>query len=73
MIAALDIVKKLQNGQSMQDLMIKTNLVMMAEPEKFVGTERGKNPVQFELTTNGMIGFNYNSFSDLLESIWHPL
>jgi hypothetical protein len=44
--------------------MTKTNLVMMAEPEKFVGTERGKNHVQFELTTNGMIGLNYNSFKD---------
>ena len=35
--------------------------VMIAEPEKFVGTEKGKNLVQFELTTNGMIGFNYHA------------
>jgi hypothetical protein len=28
-----------------------TNLVMMAEPEKFAGTEKGRNPVQFEPTT----------------------
>jgi hypothetical protein len=45
MIAASDIVKKLRNGQNMPDLMKKTNLVMMAEPEKFAGTEKGRNPV----------------------------
>jgi predicted transcriptional regulator len=61
MIAASDIVKKLRNGQNMRDLMTKTYLVMMAEPEKFVETERGKNPVQFELTTNGLIGLSYDA------------
>jgi hypothetical protein len=35
----------------MRDLMKTTNLVMMAEPEKFAGTEKGRNPVQFEPTT----------------------
>ena len=58
MIAASDIVKKLRIGQNMRDLMTKTNLVMMAEPGKFVGTERGKNLVQFELTTNATIGLS---------------
>jgi hypothetical protein len=61
LIAASDIVKKLRNGQDMRDLMRKTNLVMMAEPEKFVGTEKGRNPVQFELTPNGLIDFSYDS------------
>jgi hypothetical protein len=60
MIAASDIVKKLRNGQNMRDLMKKTNLVMMAEPEKFAGTEKGRNPVQFELTKNGLIDFSYD-------------
>ena len=59
MIAALNIVEKLRNGQNMRDLMIKTNPVMMAEPEKFAGTEKGRNPVRFELTTNGLIDFSY--------------
>jgi hypothetical protein len=45
MIAASDIVKKLRNGQNMQDLIRKTSLVMMAEPEEFVETEKGKSPV----------------------------
>jgi hypothetical protein len=50
MTAASDTVEKLRNGQNMRDLMRKTNLVMMAEPEKFVETETGKNPVQYEAT-----------------------
>jgi hypothetical protein len=64
MIAASDIVKKLRIGQNMRDLMTKTNLVMMAEPGKFVGTEKGKNPVQFELTTNATIGLSAAFFSN---------
>ena len=55
MIAASDIVEELQSGQSMRDLMSKTNLVMMAEPEIYVETEKGKNPVQFELMKNETI------------------
>lgn len=42
-IAALDIVSELPSGPNMQDLMRMTNLVMMAEPEGFVATEKGKN------------------------------
>ena len=55
MIAASDIVKRLRNGQSMRDLMSKTNPVMMAEAETYVEKEKGKNPVQFELMKNATI------------------
>jgi len=56
MTAASDIVKKLRNGQNMRDLMRKTNLVMTAEPEKFVETEKGKNLVQYEAAINSRAG-----------------
>jgi len=58
MTAASDIVKKLRNGQNMRDLMRKTNPVMMAEPEKFVETEKGKNLVQYEVTINARAGLS---------------
>ena len=50
MTAASDTVEKLRNGQNMRDLMRKTNLVMMAEPEIFVEAEKGKNLVQYDVT-----------------------
>ena len=56
MTAASDTVEKLRNGQNMRDLMRKTNLVMMAEPEKFVETEKGKNLVQYEAAINTRTG-----------------
>jgi hypothetical protein len=61
MIAASNIVKKLQSGQSMRDLMSKMNLVMMAEPETYVETEKGKHPVQFELMKNATINPSYDA------------
>jgi hypothetical protein len=56
--AALDIVKELPNGQNMRDLMRKTSLVMMAEPEEFVETEKAKNRVRSKGT--GECDTNYH-------------
>jgi len=45
----------------MRDLMRKTSLVMMAEPEEFVETEKGKNLVRYEVTINTMAGLSYDT------------
>jgi hypothetical protein len=42
----------------MRDLMRKTNLVMMAEPEESVETEKEKNLVRYEITINAMVGLS---------------
>jgi hypothetical protein len=73
-IAALDIVKELQNGQNMRDLMRKTSLVMMAEPEEFAEKEKGKNLVRSKVTTNSIVGLSYNTPStEIYHGEFHQL
>jgi hypothetical protein len=55
--AALNIAKRLPNGQNMRDLIRKTSLVMTAEPEEFAETEKGKNRVRSEVTTECDTGY----------------
>ena len=55
--ADLNIAKMLPNGPNMLGLMLKTSLVMMAEPEEFVETEKGKNRVRSDAV--GDYGTNY--------------
>ena len=68
-IAALDIVRELPNGQSMRDLMRMTNPVMMAEPEEFAETEKGKNLVQSEVSTNAILYLNHDTPWPLLQLV----
>lgn len=49
-IVAFNIAKMLPNGPNMLDFLLKTSLVMMAEPEEFAETEKGKNRVRSEVT-----------------------
>jgi hypothetical protein len=49
-IVALNIVKMLPIGRNMRDSIWKTSLVMMAEPEGFAETEKGKNRVRSKIT-----------------------
>jgi hypothetical protein len=49
-IVALNIVRMLSNGPNMRDSIWKTNLVMMAEPEGYAETERGKIRVRSKVT-----------------------
>ena len=53
-IAALDIVRELPNGLNMRDSIWRTSLVMMAEPEGYAETEKGKNRVRSEVSTNAV-------------------
>ncbi len=74
MIAALDIVKELPNGQNMRDLMWKTSLVMMAEPEEFVETEKRKNLVRSKVTINAMVGLNRDTvWTEIYHCEFHRL
>ncbi len=74
MIAALDIVKELPNGQNMRDLMWKTSLVMMAEPEEFVETEKRKNLVRSKVTINAMVDLNRDTvWTEIYHCEFHRL
>ena len=68
-IAALDIVRELPSGQNMRDLMRMTNLVMMAEPEEFAETEKGKNLVRSEVSTNAVPDLNQDTPWTLLQYV----